>query len=89
MTSHDEAAILRARDLLADHREGRHAEADDPIDGCQWPGCEEAYWIVARVEEGTPPGERLAELLAELERELPPGARVVHVTSPLIRFGAS
>lgn len=50
--------VERARAVLLDHAAGLHEESVDPTVGCLWPGCEEAYTIVGRVEEARIGGTR-------------------------------
>lgn len=43
-------ALASALAVLADHRAGYHADHDTP-DGCSFPGCSDAYWLVARTHD--------------------------------------
>lgn len=44
----------RARAILRDHVVGLHEEHDDPDEGCTYPGCEDAFWLLSREIVGLP-----------------------------------
>lgn len=48
--------LERARAVLHDHAHGLH-DAAGAVEGdeCRYPGCDEAFWIIARHEEATAP----------------------------------
>lgn len=45
--------VERAREILADHGDGWHATYDTD-NGCTYPGCEDAFWLVSRLAESEP-----------------------------------
>lgn len=54
----------RARAILADHAGGLHADHDDPDVGCRYPGCDDAFWLLAFAAG---PGLHELAKLADLE----------------------
>lgn len=40
--------LLLAEAIMRDHSEGLHDEYDESDEGCTYPGCADAFWLVSK-----------------------------------------